>query len=99
MKWKAHIEKDTAYLNNSYTKDGKIFVTPNLHKIHHHQNQEYTDSNYGNVFIFWDKHFGTYKELPVREIKYGLMEFEDQKKKSAWYLFISPFIYMKRLDK
>lgn len=78
---------------------GKIFVTPNLHKIHHHQNQEYTDSNYGNVFIFWDKLFGTYKELPVREIKYGLMEFEDQKKQSAWYLFISPFMNIRRLDK
>ncbi len=74
---------------------GKIFVTPNLHKIHHHQNQEFTDSNYGNIFIFWDKLFGTYKELPVDEIKYGLIEFEGTTKQSFWYLLISPFINVK----
>lgn len=78
---------------------GKVFVTPNLHKIHHHQNQEYTDSNYGNIFIVWDKLFGTYKELPVNEIKYGLMEFEGSRKQSFWYLLKSPFINIKRLDK
>ncbi len=75
---------------------GKIFVTPNLHKIHHHQNQEYTDSNYGNVFIFWDKLFGTYKELPVAAIKYGLMEFEESKKQTFWYLMIVPFLNIQR---
>ncbi len=78
---------------------GKIFVTPNLHKIHHHQDQEFTDSNYGNIFIFWDKLFGTYKQLPVEDIKYGLVEFEDPKKQTAWYLLLSPFINIKRLDK
>lgn len=78
---------------------GKIFVTPNFHKVHHHQDQEYTDSNYGNVFIFWDKLFGTFKELPVDEIKYGLIEFEGSKKQSFWHLLISPFINFKRLDK
>lgn len=78
---------------------GKFFITPNFHKIHHHQNQEYTDSNYGNIFIFWDKLFGTYKELPVHEITYGLKEFEGAKKQSFWYLLVSPFINMKQLDK
>jgi sterol desaturase/sphingolipid hydroxylase (fatty acid hydroxylase superfamily) len=78
---------------------GKIFVTPNLHKVHHHQDQAYTDSNYGNIFIFWDKLFGTFKELPVDEIKYGLKEFEGSKKQSFWYLLISPFINVKHLHK
>lgn len=67
-----------------------------MHKIHHHQNQEYTDSNYGNVFIFWDKLFGTYKELPVAAIKYGLMEFEESKKQTFWYLMIVPFLNIQR---
>lgn len=78
---------------------GKIFVTPNFHKVHHHQDQKYTDSNYGNMFIIWDKLFGTFKELPVDEIKYGLVEFEEAKKQRFWYLLISPFINIKRLDK
>ena len=91
----------TSYTFPKWVDDffGTIFVTPNLHKIHHHQDQEFTDSNYGNVFIFWDKLFGTYKELPVEAIKYGLVEFEDPKKQTAWYLFISPFINIKQLDK
>ncbi|QCX38169.1 sterol desaturase family protein [Aureibaculum algae] len=78
---------------------GKIFVTPNFHKVHHHQDQEYTDSNYGNMFIIWDKLFGTFKELPVDKIKYGLIEFEGSKKQRFWYLLMSPFINIKRLDK
>ena len=45
---------------------GKIFVAPNLHKVHHHQVQEFTDSNFGFLFIFWDKLFGTYRHLPVK---------------------------------
>ncbi len=77
---------------------GKIFVTPNFHKVHHHQNQEYTDSNYGNIFIIWDKFFGTFKELPIDKIKYGLVEFEGYKKQSFWYLLLSPFVNNKRLD-
>jgi len=78
---------------------GKVFVTPNFHKVHHHQDQIYTDSNYGNVFIFWDKLFGTFKELPVDNIKYGLIEFEGTNKQSFWYSLISPFINIKRFDK
>ncbi|MBD21963.1 MAG: hypothetical protein CMM37_13080 [Rhodospirillaceae bacterium] len=38
----------------------KIFVTPMNHGIHHAKNPEYIDANYGGVFIFWDRIFGTY---------------------------------------
>ena len=31
-----------------------IFVTPNMHKIHHHFQLPLTDSNYGNIFSIWD---------------------------------------------
>lgn len=49
----------------------KIFVTPSHHRVHHASNEKYLDKNYGNMFIFWDKIFGTFaeeKEAPV----YGL---------------------------
>jgi sterol desaturase/sphingolipid hydroxylase (fatty acid hydroxylase superfamily) len=49
-----------------------ILVSPNMHKVHHHWKQPYTDSNYGAVFSFWDRLLGTYKELDPSEIKYGL---------------------------
>ena len=39
-----------------------IFVTPSNHRIHHAQNKEYIDANYGGVFIIWDIIFGTFKD-------------------------------------
>lgn len=38
----------------------KIFNTPQLHQIHHSKNFAYMDKNYGGIFIFWDKLFGTF---------------------------------------
>lgn len=49
----------------------KILVTPSHHRVHHASNQQYLDKNYGDIFIIWDKLFGTFapeKEEP----KYGL---------------------------
>jgi sterol desaturase/sphingolipid hydroxylase (fatty acid hydroxylase superfamily) len=76
---------------------GWLLVTPNYHKVHHEQNQFYTDSNYGTLFIIWDKLFGTFKTKPVEEIKYGLKEFEGNKKQSFLYLIKSPFANIERI--
>lgn len=75
---------------------GLIFTTPNIHKVHHEQDQHFTDSNYSDIFILWDRIFGTFKQKPVEEIKFGLAEFDAPKKQSFWYLMVSPFINMKR---
>lgn len=40
----------------------KIIVTPAHHRVHHAINPEYLDKNYGQIFIFWDKWFGTFQE-------------------------------------
>ncbi len=37
-----------------------IIVTPSHHRVHHAINPEYLDKNYGQIFIVWDKLFGTY---------------------------------------
>jgi alkylglycerol monooxygenase len=37
-----------------------IFVTPSNHRVHHAQNEDYLDANYGGVFILWDRLFGTF---------------------------------------
>jgi len=42
-----------------------IFITPSNHRIHHAQNPEYIDANYGGVFIIWDRIFSTY--IPERD--------------------------------
>lgn len=51
----------------------KIIVTPSHHRVHHAINPEYVDKNYGQIFIFWDKWFGTYQEeLPHIKPVYGI---------------------------
>lgn len=40
----------------------KIIVTPSHHRVHHAINPEYLDKNYSQVFIIWDKLFGTFQE-------------------------------------
>jgi len=49
-----------------------VIVSPNMHKVHHHFELPYTDSNYGNIFSIWDRIFGTYMELSEDKIKYGV---------------------------
>lgn len=39
-----------------------FFVSPSNHRAHHAQNALYMDRNYGGVFIFWDRLFGTFQE-------------------------------------
>ncbi|PSL32821.1 sterol desaturase family protein [Dyadobacter jiangsuensis] len=45
-----------------------ILVTPSHHRVHHASNEAYLDKNFGDMFIIWDKLFGTFaeeKEQPV----------------------------------
>ncbi|MBO9594311.1 MAG: sterol desaturase family protein [Niabella sp.] len=51
----------------------KLIVTPSLHRVHHAINPEYLDKNYSQIFIFWDKIFGTYQqERPDIPPVYGI---------------------------
>lgn len=38
-----------------------ILVTPSHHRVHHAMNKVYLDKNYSQVFIIWDKLFGTFQ--------------------------------------
>lgn len=49
-----------------------VLVTPNMHHVHHHYVQPYTDSNYGNIFSIWDRILGTFKHLDQNKIIYGI---------------------------
>lgn len=49
-----------------------FLVSPNMHKVHHHWQQPFTDSNYGAVLSIWDRMFGTYEHLDASQIHYGL---------------------------
>jgi len=69
-----------------------IFVSPNMHKVHHHWKQPYTDSNYGGVLAIWDRLFGTYKKLDPKEIRYGLDRYyPNEKDEDLFALLKKPF--------
>jgi sterol desaturase/sphingolipid hydroxylase (fatty acid hydroxylase superfamily) len=54
-----------------------LFVTPGLHRLHHSPLQIETDSNYGNVFSFWDRACGTYRGETIQSgpaLRFGLDE-------------------------
>ena len=56
-----------------------FIVSPDMHKVHHHNLLPYTDSNYGNIFSIWDRLLGTYMHLDREKIVYGVDTFPDEK--------------------
>lgn len=50
-----------------------VFNTPNHHRVHHASNPGYIDTNYGGVFIIFDRLFGTFVvERGDQPITYGI---------------------------
>ena len=49
-----------------------VLNTPSHHRVHHGENTEYIDKNYGNLLIIWDRMFGTF-EPEKAKVKYGLV--------------------------
>ncbi|MEO7394070.1 MAG: sterol desaturase family protein [Chitinophagaceae bacterium] len=57
-----------------------IIISPNMHKVHHHWKQPFTDTNYGAVFSFWDRLLGTFSILAIKDIRYGLDKYYSAEK-------------------
>jgi sterol desaturase/sphingolipid hydroxylase (fatty acid hydroxylase superfamily) len=60
-----------------------VIVSPDMHKVHHHNLLPYTDANYGNIFSIWDRLLGTYMHLDREKILYGVDTFPDEKTNSS----------------
>jgi sterol desaturase/sphingolipid hydroxylase (fatty acid hydroxylase superfamily) len=54
-----------------------IIVTPDMHHVHHHYTQPFTDTNYGNIFSIWDRLFGTFAIMGRQELVYGIDTYPD----------------------
>jgi len=68
-----------------------IFVTPNVHKFHHHYERPWTDTNFGNIFSIWDRIFGTFVYDDVHKIRYGLDVLENKPVDDIVYQMKLPF--------
>lgn len=67
----------------------KIIITPSIHWVHHHVTQQDTDSNYGAIFSFWDRLFGSKsKSVRTTDMAIGLDQRND---KEFLQLLLEPF--------
>lgn len=71
---------------------GLVFITPNLHQVHHHYKLPYTDCNYGDVLSIWDRFFGTYKRMPADRLVFGVDTYMNKAEITKFYSLIKlPF--------
>ncbi|MEO0337424.1 MAG: sterol desaturase family protein, partial [Pseudomonadota bacterium] len=54
----------------------KIFISPFLHQIHHSNNPEHFDKNFGVSLSLWDRAFGSYLNIETCELRFGLSDQE-----------------------
>jgi sterol desaturase/sphingolipid hydroxylase (fatty acid hydroxylase superfamily) len=49
-----------------------LFVSPAMHRVHHHRSLPETDTNYSTIFSLWDRAFGTLCAPGAREVRFGV---------------------------
>jgi len=72
----------------------RVLVTPAMHRIHHSAWQPETDSNFGTLFSFWDRIFGTYRRKPqhgYEMMELGLSGFRSPRELWLDQLLLQPF--------
>ena len=69
-----------------------VWVTPNVHKIHHSRARAETNSNYGNVLTLYDRLLGTFTPAArAADVAYGLDEADSSRIGSLPGLLTMPF--------
>ncbi len=62
-----------------------VLVTPRMHHAHHHALQRDTDSNYGNLFSFWDRIFNSYNaRIFSKNAKIGVEGVSEKSFRNLW---------------
>jgi sterol desaturase/sphingolipid hydroxylase (fatty acid hydroxylase superfamily) len=49
-----------------------VFVSPGMHRVHHHEQLPWTDANFSTIFSLWDRAFGTFASLPTASVRFGI---------------------------
>lgn len=72
---------------------GWVFITPGLHKIHHSPNERENNTNFGQLFSFWDRLFGTLHETAeAKQDKYGLSSLREERWKTVRGMLATPVV-------
>ena len=69
-----------------------VWVTPQMHKVHHSRDQAETDTNYGNLLALPDRLFGTFVPTTrALSVKYGLDDVDPAENPSFAALLAMPW--------
>lgn len=74
---------------------GFVLVTPGMHRVHHSVLAEHYGANFGAVFSFWDRLFGTYCQLDQTQrgaLAFGVPEFTAPHYARVYWAWILPFV-------
>jgi sterol desaturase/sphingolipid hydroxylase (fatty acid hydroxylase superfamily) len=70
-----------------------LIVTPYMHKVHHSDWRQETDSNYSTVLSVWDRLAGSFQmRSDPKTLVFGLDEFTDPGWQSWWGMMKTPFV-------
>jgi sterol desaturase/sphingolipid hydroxylase (fatty acid hydroxylase superfamily) len=73
----------------------RILVTPGFHQRHHSRDVVETDTNFGQVFVFWDILFGSLCRVPrspACAVEFGLDDFRDARSQWLDRLLAQPWL-------
>lgn len=71
----------------------RVFVTPDMHRVHHSEVKGHTNSNYSTVFSWWDRLFKTYNVEGIDQegIRIGLPEYSKPEDVTLLKVLAMPF--------
>ena len=70
-------------------------VTPAMHSIHHSKAGGDSQTNFGSIFPWWDRLFGTYRDQPSAgedAITFGVDGFEGRRHQMMHWMLAHPFL-------
>lgn len=70
---------------------GWVIVTPRLHRIHHSEREEETNSHYGFCLSVWDRLFGTWRGRWEGELVLGVRGWRAAEEQTLPRLLVQPF--------
>jgi sterol desaturase/sphingolipid hydroxylase (fatty acid hydroxylase superfamily) len=71
-----------------------LVVTPDMHRVHHSILPRETNSNFGFNAPWWDRLFGTYREMPAaghQDMTIGIEQFRDRHELRLDRMLLQPF--------
>jgi len=71
-----------------------LLVTPDMHRVHHSNNSDEMNSNFGFNLFCWDRLFDSYRAEPAgghRQMGIGLREFPDASEQGIAQMLSQPF--------